>query len=162
MALIYRLEQSLEHLGTVHNRNFEREISEILEGLISNDTHAFEAAQVRLGNFLGYDARKEWKRQAAPDPFWIADDSMCFVFEDHAEAGSAGALDVRKARQVATHPNWIRASVELGDGAIVLPVLVTPVVRADAEALPHLTDVALWPLQGFGSGLGPRSKWCGI
>jgi hypothetical protein len=37
----------------------------------------------------------------------------------------------------------------LADSATVLPVLITPVRIADPDALPHLSDVAVWNLEEF-------------
>jgi hypothetical protein len=71
------------------------------------------------------------------------------VFEDHQGAEDDSALDVKKARQVATHPNWMRENVEASSGAVIIPVLVTPVVKAKEAALPHLNEVSLWPLGEF-------------
>jgi hypothetical protein len=68
------------------------------------------------------------------------------------DANPASALGANKARQAAGHPNWMRHNREftqLPEKAEVLPVLVTPVSRAEAGAFPHLADVAFWPLDQF-------------
>ena len=96
---------------------------------------------------LGFDADKQ-EIDGSPDPWWIAG-SLCLVFEDHAGAHANSALDVTKARQAASHPNWIRANVEAASGATILSVLVTPVSTAREGAMPHLRDVALWSLDEF-------------
>ncbi len=56
---------------------------------------------------------------------------------------------MNKARQVASHPAWMRANVEASSEAAIIPVLVTPVTQGDTGAVPHHDDVALWPLEEF-------------
>ena len=90
---------------------------------------------------------------ASPDPWWTAG-PFCIVFEDHSDAKGGSALGASKARQAAGHPKWMRENREvtrLPDTVQILPVIVTPVIRAEAGASPHLTDVALWPLDQFRS-----------
>jgi hypothetical protein len=95
---------------------------------------------------LGFSAGKR-ESDASPDPWWVADD-LCFVFEDHAGATN-DVLDATKARQVFSHPNWIRDHAALPEGATILPVLVTPVTKAKSGAVPHLHTVSLWPIEEF-------------
>lgn len=143
---IERTEAVLERLGTLHDRSFAAHEREILEGLADSDR--FEEAQRRLGELLGFDAGKV-EADASPDPWWIASD-LCFVFEDHAGAqGPDSILDATKARQAATHPNWMRVNVPAAQEARILPVLVTPARRAKSGAVPHLGNFALWPLDEF-------------
>ena len=147
MEQIERVESVLEQLGTVHDRAFAMREKEILDGLASEET--FEQAHKLLGELLGFDAGKV-EVDGSPDPWWIAG-NLCLVFEDHAGAQAGSSLHVIKARQVASHPAWMRASVEATSEANILPVLVTPVTKADTGAIPHLDDVALWPLEEFRS-----------
>ncbi len=142
---IERTEGVLSRLGTVHDRAYSRREREILEGL--TDADRFEQAQVKLGELLGFDVGKV-ETDASPDPWWISE-GICFVFEDHAGAGTESVLDATKARQAASHPAWMTANVPACTGAQILPVLVTPVTRAKESALPHLTNVALWPVHEF-------------
>ena len=60
----------------------------------------FEQAHKRLGELIGFDARKV-EQDASPDPWWMID-GVCFVFEDHANALPSSVLDATKARQAAT------------------------------------------------------------
>lgn len=115
-----------------------------MDGLAAAE--GFEQAQVLLGRTLGYVADKR-ETDASPDPWWAAG-SFCFVFEDHAGATN-NALDASKARQAASHPNWVRQNVELPDGIRIVPVLVTPVTTMRSGAAPHLNEVLLWPLNEF-------------
>ena len=145
MGQIERVESVLEQLGTVHDRAFAMREKEILIGLASKET--FEEAHKLLGEMLGFNAGKV-EVDGAPDPWWITG-NLCFVFEDHAGAQAGSSLHVKKARQVASHPVWMRANVEASSKADILPVLVTPVTKVDPGAAPHLDDVALWPLEEF-------------
>ncbi|MEO6823529.1 MAG: hypothetical protein ABI167_02160 [Nitrosospira sp.] len=145
LGQIERVEAVLTQLGTVHERNFANREKEILQGLASSDS--FEQAQKLLGELLGFDAGKV-ESDGSPDPWWIAD-NFCIVFEDHAGALKESAIDVTKARQVASHPAWMRTNVEASAKAEILSVLVTPVSKVKKGAVSHLDKVCLWSLPDF-------------
>lgn len=142
-----RVESLLSRMGTLHDREFSRREAQVLKGLQSKEKTEFEPAHRLLGELLGYIAGKE-ENEGSPDPWWIAG-KYSFVFEDHAGAEDSSALDVTKARQVLSHPNWMKANVEMCRPTEILSVLVTPVFKAREAALPHLESVALWPLDDF-------------
>lgn len=148
MEQIERVEVILEELGTSHDRKFAKREKDILDGLSSTSNKEFENAHRFLGELLGFKSDNE-ETDGAPDPWWIAG-SICFVFEDHAGAQETSMLDVKKARQVSSHPSWIREKVgEIGEHTDILPILVTPVRKVKQSAVVHLKDVALWPLDEF-------------
>jgi hypothetical protein len=148
LAVIERLERVFEGLGSATNHKFDEAERRILDGLLDPSGDDFEDGHVALGRLLGYDAGKV-ESDASPDPWWRADDAVCFVFEDHAGAGAGGLLDATKSRQAATHDNWIRMHVPGMAQADIVKLLITPVTRAAPGAQPHLATVLTWPLQGF-------------
>jgi hypothetical protein len=150
MHLVERLEVVLEGLGVGHDRRFIAAEKEILENLQKSDRANFERAHERLGWILGFDAGKK-ESTGSPDPWWIANDSLCFIFEDYSDAKPGGELDVKKARQVASHPNWVRENLSLRKDAQVFPVLISPIASVSRDALPHLKDVFLWNIDDFRS-----------
>jgi len=146
MLQVEQLEAQLVKLGTLHNRAFSAREREIRDGL--QDGGRFEQAQVLLGEHLGFSAGKR-ERDASPDPWWIVG-NIAFVFEDHANAHEDSAvIDATKARQAASHPDWMREHVPGSAGASIQPVLVTPAKRAKEGAMPHLGRVAHWNLDDF-------------
>ncbi len=147
MEQIERVEKVLANLGMFHDGKFAKHEKEILNGLHSKEKGPFEHAHKLLGDMLGFEADNV-EQDGSPDPWWIAG-SICFVFEDHAGAQETSALDIKKARQVATHPEWIRENVKATAQAEILPVLITPVKKFKKAAAPHLKKVALWPLDEF-------------
>lgn len=147
---VENIESNLENLGTAHDRKFDQEEKFIAENIMQNESSKFETAHERLGTMLGFKAGKE-ESKGSPDPWWILHDELCLVFEDHSNGDRAGSLDVTKARQAASHPNWIRERVPLAKAAHIIPVLVTPVAVADKEGMPHLRDVCVWNLVEFRS-----------
>lgn len=142
---IERLEGVLTDLGTIHSRKYDNREKEILEGL--RDADKFENAHKLLGEILGFDAGKE-ESDASPDPWWIVDD-LCFVFEDHAGAHSNSVLDATKARQAATHPNWIKRNLSVSAECRIISVLVSPVCKTAKGAVPHLNGFYYWNLVEF-------------
>lgn len=145
MLQVERLEAQLQRLGTLHNRGFSAREKEIRDGLQSGG--GFEQAQVLLGEHLGFSAGKR-EEDASPDPWWIVG-SVALVFEDHANAESDAVVDATKARQAASHPDWMRENVPASAGATIQAVLVTPAKKAKEGAVPHLNRVAHWDLKEF-------------
>jgi PAS domain-containing protein len=148
-AMIERLETILEDMGTIHDRKYDAEETSILNAILQNsDGTAFEDGHERLGRFLGYSAGNS-SEDASPDPWWIADDSLCFVFEDHAEGKSGTVFSVRKARQAASHPDWIRNNLTQSSDSEIIPVLITPCTRTTKGAIPSLQHLRYWHLDNF-------------
>jgi hypothetical protein len=143
---VEQLETQLVKLGTLHNREFSARENAIRAGL--KDGKTFEKAQTLLGEHIGYIAGKR-EDDASPDPWWIIG-NIAFVFEDHANAkGAASVIDATKARQAASHPDWMREHVPSSLGAKIQSVLVTPAKKAKEGAMPHLTRVVHWDLDDF-------------
>src|SRR4029453_10903774 len=147
-AIVERLECVLEQIGTIHDRKFDAEENAILTALLQTaDGKAFEAGHVRLGRLLGYEADNS-DDDAAPDPWWIADDTV-FVFEDHAEAGGNTVFSATKARQAASHPDWIRENLKLPPTTEIIPIIITPCTKTTKGAVPSLRKVRYWALDDF-------------
>jgi hypothetical protein len=144
MLQVERLEAQLIRLGTLHNRAFSAREKQIRDGL--RNAASFEQAQVLLGEHLGFAAGKR-ESDASPDPWWLIGD-VVFVFEDHANAkGDTAVIDATKARQAASHPDWVREFVPGAADANICAVLVTPAKKA--KAVPHLGRVSYWDLDDF-------------
>lgn len=72
------------------------------------------------------------------------------MFEHHAGAKPIDAVvSATKARQAASHIDWMRTNVPAVKDADILSVLVTPATKATKGAAPSLHKVALWPLDDF-------------
>lgn len=142
-----RVEALFSRLGLSHTRKYELREKEILQGLASTEKGPFENAHRLVGETLGFVAGNA-EVDASPDPWWIAG-KLCLVFEDHAGGSEASVIDATKARQAASHPKWIQANVTLAEDTQYLSVLLTPALSAKDGAIPHLQEVALWPLQEF-------------
>lgn len=140
-----RLAAELSRLGSIHERRFASLEKEILQGLSHPDT--FERAQVQLGNLLGFIAGKQ-ESEGSPDPWWISG-SLCIVFEDYVNTKSDGALDVTKARQAASHPNWMTTHVEQSAGCAFIPTLVSAATAIRIAAVPHAKTLHYWALDDF-------------
>lgn len=146
---VENLEKVLENLGTAHDRKFDEEEKYISVNIMEDENTKFEPAHERLGVLLGFSAGKV-ESSGSPDPWWIFHDRLCLVFEDHSDGKSESSMHVTKARQAASHPNWIRENVpSLAKDADIFPVLITPVTVADKDAMPHLKNVYVWPLAEF-------------
>lgn len=145
MLQVEQLEAQLVKLGMLHNRGFSTREREIREGL--QDGERFEQAQMLLGEHLGFSTGKR-ESDASPDPWWIVG-NIALVFEDHANASHTAVIDATKARQAASHPDWMREHVPASAGTVIQSVLVTPAKKAKNGAMPHLRRVAHWDLEEF-------------
>jgi hypothetical protein len=71
------------------------------------------------------------------------------VFEDHADAKADATLHATKARQAASHPDWLREHVPGTAGGTIQSILVTPAKKAKQGAVPHLHRFAHWDVAEF-------------
>jgi hypothetical protein len=142
------IEKTLLALGVMHSRKYDKAEAEIRSGIHTEDQ--FERSHRLLGELLGFSAGKV-ESSGSPDPWWRLANSRIWVFEDHAGAKETSKLSVTKARQAATHENWIRAKLPGATKVPVTKVLITPVTHAELGAKIHLHDVKLWSLGDFRS-----------
>lgn len=63
--------------------------------------------------------------------------------------GSFYCFGATKARQVSSHPKWIKKRVPGTAEMTITPVLITPCRKAKSGADPHLEDVRYWGLEEF-------------
>lgn len=147
-ALVERIEVLFAGFGTIHDRKFDAEERAILDALLqTEDGTAFEVGHERLGRMLGFTAGNS-DDDAAPDPWWISDDTV-FVFEDHAEGKPGTVFPARKARQAASHPDWLRVNLTLAESIEIIPVLITPCTTASKGAVPTLRKLRYWSRDNF-------------
>ncbi|MEY3400998.1 MAG: hypothetical protein RLZZ86_613 [Cyanobacteriota bacterium] len=153
-SVIEGLESQLSLYGNHNNRKFEAEVKLILENLqrvkdTEKDSKAFENGHERLGRLLGYQAGNS-NGDADPDPWWIADDDFCIVFEDHSTDNPINSLGANKVRQAASHPDWIKQRIaSLRKESEIIPAVITPCKSITSGAEPHTKDVCYWNQQKF-------------
>ena len=142
-----RLEHLLMDFGCTSHTQFSSYVNQINQGLQSTNNNFFEKSHEMVGELLGYETGNA-ESEGAPDPWWLSGD-VCIVFEDNAAASLNSSISVTKARQVYSHPNWIRSNVALRDDTTIQAVLVTPAKTTSSAALVHLNNVAIWDLEEF-------------
>ncbi len=140
------IEKSLLSLGIMHSRDYDKKEAAIRSGI--NTKESFESAHRMLGELLGFSAGKV-ESSGSPDPWWRLADIGIWVFEDHAGAQTTSKLSIVKARQAATHENWIRSNLTPPAKTPVTQILITPVSKTEEGALCHLHSVKLWKLEDF-------------
>ena len=140
------LEEFLAGLGVSSSRRYDKHEADVRKKLTSEKD--FEQGNLELGKFLGFEVGKI-ESEGSPDPWWKTSKNQLIVFEDHANAEPTSTLSVTKARQAATHKNWIRKNVVLEDDAIITQILVTPVGKVSESAQCHLDDVIVISLESF-------------
>ena len=146
---IERIEMLFDQKSYSLAPKFERDAQQILAGIDSDDdSDAFEEAQRRLGELLGFDAGNS-NADATPDPWWISDGQVCLVFEDKNDSKPETPVSVKQIRQAASHPDWIRAHIALSANAVVDAVLVTPAKTIHHEVPTFAGEVAYWHIDDF-------------
>ncbi|MDD4409168.1 MAG: helicase C-terminal domain-containing protein [Candidatus Pacebacteria bacterium] len=144
---IERLELTLASLGTTYTNRYANYEKEILEGIESDNANIFENAHVLLGRLIGLEAGNE-ENDGSPDPWWI-NANKCLIFEDNSSAKPETPISVNKARQVASHPLWVRENILKDKESAIFPVLITPSKNVKETAVSLLEDTLLWDLDDF-------------
>ena len=140
------IEKCLLSLGVMHSRDYDLKEAAIRSGI--NTKEGFEPAHQMLGELLGFSAGKI-ESSGSPDPWWRLGDAGIWVFEDHAGAQTTSKLSVAKARQAATHENWIRSNLSPPIDTHVTQILISPVTKTEVGGLCHLHNVKIWNLTDF-------------
>jgi hypothetical protein len=142
-----RLEERLEELGMTHNSKFERHVKQILDGLDSNSSDAFELAQVQMGRLLGYEADNS-SEEGSPDPWWVLNEHEGIVFEDYTDCEAHSVISIVKVRQAASHPNWLRQKGKYPD-VNFYPVFLSQISVLGVETRIQCNDIAYWNRENF-------------
>lgn len=144
---VERIETIFEARSYSSTRKFEKDVTEILAGLGSAKAKPFEAAQVRLGELLGFECGNV-ESNAAPDPWWVLGD-RCLVFEDKNEEDPGHDIPVRHVKQAGGHEAWVRKHLKLGGTTIVNCIFLSPSETIDEEATTFAGDMSYWNLAEF-------------
>ncbi|KYC35735.1 hypothetical protein WA1_08000 [Scytonema hofmannii PCC 7110] len=153
-SVIEGLESQLSQYGNYNDQKFEAQVKGILDNLqrvkdTQKDSKAFENGHERLGRLLGYQAGNS-NGDADPDPWWIAYDDFCIVFEDHSTDNHGNPLGANKVKQATLHPNWIKQNISsLCKKSEIIPVVVTPCKSITNGAKPHTQGLCYWNQQDF-------------
>lgn len=149
LTLLERMESEIERMGTTTDTKFDSEVQEIRSLLSRNDDGIkFERGHEKLGTLLGFESDNS-DADGAPDPWWIVDSGFILVFEDCTEADTSQTVHLGKARQISSHPQWIRENIEIYDNARIVPVLITAAQKVKPSAVPPLKDVFVWSREEF-------------
>lgn len=148
---VERISSELTKLGKTHDRDFAKIEKKILTNL--QIPELFEEAQVELGRLIGFVSGKR-EEEGSPDPWWISGEN-CIVFEDFVDTTSEGTLDVKKARQASSHPDWMNSNVPQSKNCNYIATLLTPAKNIRAAALPHVENLKYWELDNF-------IEWAGL
>jgi len=144
---IERLEEVFVGAGVSNTIRFEKELAEIEDGLKKNDAKTFERAQQRLGEYLGFVSIKS-PEDGAPDPYWISNGKVCFVFEDYTD-NSNDQIPIIKLRQSGSHTSWIKENAPGAAGLEVVCIMVTNASTIDSKGRSFIDDVYYWRLSDF-------------
>ena len=67
----------------------------------------------------------------------------------HAEGKKDTVFSARKARQAASHPDWLREHLKLPESTEIIPIVITPCTKSSKGALPVLKKVRYWSRDDF-------------
>lgn len=130
--IIERVEEQFKTLNV--NNKFESKIKSILEKLSSTDGNAFEQGHLELGEIMGYISQNP-SDTAAPDPYWIINESLCIVAEDKIYDSDGTKIPVSHVRQANSHDTWLRKNEKiLKSDATVIKVMFSNANMLDKAA----------------------------
>ncbi len=140
-----RIKEVLLKMGITNDHKFEKKARRILENI--NTSASFEEGQRELGELLGFTAGNI-EADASPDPWWLGA-TRGIVFEAHAGANPKTKIDATKARQAASHLDWMKENVPEASTLDINVILVTPCSEGHQGAKPSLNNVRYWSLDDF-------------
>lgn len=146
--IVDRLENVLTKIGTRNAFQIDKKIKAVMDGLMNDESKKFENAQKEFGLLLGYDAGKI-EVEGSPDPWWLVNEKLGFVFEDYTEGLETSSVSVTKARQASTHDVWLKENLPIEKDAIIYTFLVGKIHKCSPAAIGHLRNVAFITTEEF-------------
>jgi len=147
-CIVDRLENVFNKLGTRNAFKIDKLIAKIKDGLSQDNYVVFETAQKEFGLLAGYDAGKR-EDEGSPDPWWLVNERMGFVFEDYTEGLTTSSVSVNKARQASTHEVWLKENLPIEKDAVIYTFLVGKIHKCSPAAIGHLRNVGFLTTEEF-------------
>lgn len=147
-CIVDRLENVFNKLGTRNAFKIDKIITKVKDGLSQDNSVVFETAQKEFGLLAGYDAGKR-EDEGSPDPWWLVNEKMGFVFEDYTEGLTTSSVSVTKARQASTHEVWLKENLPIENDAIIYTFLVGKIHKCSPAAIGHLRNVGFLTTEEF-------------
>ena len=143
-AAVENIENHLSEVGVV-GRRFEREVTEFLELIDSDEAAPFERGLEQLGAWLGFDAIRPG-RTGDPDGIWRLGDFVILALEAKSGQSEEDPVSLANARETQGHLNWIKTNLEPTAETNVFGVIVSPRSSISREALPQCESLYLMGL----------------
>ena len=123
---LYNIEQFsvvLEELKINSIMKFQKNIK-VIESYLNNNKQ-LELANENIGKLLGYKTGND-STSGAPDPWWLSDNNLIYVFEDKIYDQSDDYIPLSDIRQALTHKSWAQAKIiGLTEDAKIVTVLIS-------------------------------------
>ena len=148
--LLFNIEQfsmELEDLKVSKIMKFQKNIK-VLEDCLNN-VKQLEIANEKIGKLLGYKTGND-SSSGAPDPWWLSDNNLIYVFEDKIYDNSDDYIPLTDIRQALTHKSWAEAKIiGLAENAQIITVLVSNRSKIDAAHGYACGETYYWNYQEF-------------
>lgn len=129
---IENVSRRLRHLG-LYGPRFERFIAQLLEQVAATDSTSFELGLQKVGELLGFDARRP-NDEGGPDGVWMLSDKVAIAFEAKSDETADGAISLSTVRQANSHPVWVKDHCQVASDADIFTVVITPRTTIDERA----------------------------
>lgn len=129
---IENVSRRLRHLG-LYGPRFERFIAQLLEQIAATDSTSFELGLEKLGDLLGFEARRPTD-EGGPDGVWMLSDKIAIAFEAKSDETADGAISLNTVRQANSHPVWVKDHCPVASDAEIFTMVVTPRTTIDERA----------------------------
>ncbi|WP_435579544.1 DEAD/DEAH box helicase [Gilvibacter sp.] len=144
---IDRLIEYLDTLGISNKAKFRRYIDGVVSMVSKKEN--LERAQVEIGKLLGFESFKD-ESSGAPDPIWISNDQLVFVFEDKLYDDKDKAIPLIDIRQAVTHEKWLKENHRtINLDSKVYPVFMSNSKKIESNAKFACDGLNYWNYENF-------------
>ena len=147
--LIWNVEHLQSYLASVNISNvkkFNKYLLEIENYILKPD---LENLNLHIGKLLGFISENP-SSNAAPDPYWVSNDNVVFVFEDKFYENEDEDIVIEHIRQAASHKEWILSNIpKLKKEAMIIQIMITNRNKISNEGRIFSSNVKYWNYYEF-------------
>ena len=147
--LVWNIENLQKYISAVNvnsPKKYSIYLKSIEDFILSKD---LENLNLHIGKLLGFNSQNP-NSKSCPDPYWISNDNLVYVFEDKKYDDSEGAIKVEHIRQATTHKDWIKSNLKyIAKDAEIVTILISNRNKIDESDKPFTSGLKYWSFSDF-------------